>query len=39
MRIPFSDQYFDCKWITVPLVYLAVIGTVSTGVNFTDGLD
>ena len=37
-RIPFSDQYFDCKWITVPLVYLAVIGTVN-GVNFTDGLD
>ena len=38
MRIPFSDQYFDCKWITVPLVYLAVIGTVN-GTNFTDGLD
>ena len=38
MRIPFSDQYFDCKWTTVPLVYLAVIGTVN-GVNFTDGLD
>lgn len=38
MRIPFSYQYFDCKWITVPLVYLAVIGTVN-GVNFTDGLD
>ena len=38
MRIPFSDPYFDCKWITVPLVYLAVIGTVN-GVNFTDGLD
>ena len=38
MRIPFIDQYFDCKWITVPLVYLAVIGTVN-GVNFTDGLD
>ena len=35
MRIPFSDQYFDCKWITVPLVYLAVIGTVN-GVNFTE---
>ena len=37
--IPFSGgKYFDCKWITVPLVYLAVIGTVN-GVNFTDGLD
>lgn len=39
MLIPFSGgRYFDCKWITVPLVYLAVIGTVN-GVNFTDGLD
>lgn len=39
MLIPFSGgKYFDCKWITVPLVYLAVIGTVN-GVNFTDGLD
>lgn len=37
--IPFTGgQYFDCKWVTVPLVYLAVIGTVN-GVNFTDGLD
>ena len=37
--IPFSGgEYFDCKWSTVPLVYIAVIGTVN-GVNFTDGLD
>ena len=37
--IPFSGgKYFDFKWLTVPLVYLAVIGTVN-GVNFTDGLD
>lgn len=37
--IPFSQgEYFDCKWIAVPLVYVAVIGTVN-GVNFTDGLD
>ena len=37
--IPFSGgEYFYCKWITVPLVYIAVIGTVN-GVNFTDGLD
>lgn len=37
--IPFSSgEYFDCKWITVPVVYIAVIGTVN-GVNFTDGLD
>ncbi len=39
MLIPFSNgAYFDCKWITIPLVYFAVIGTVN-GVNFTDGLD
>lgn len=39
MLIPFSGgEYFDCKWIAVPLVYIAVIGTVN-GVNFTDGLD
>ncbi|MGN0353892.1 MAG: phospho-N-acetylmuramoyl-pentapeptide-transferase [Muricoprocola sp.] len=37
--IPFtSGMYFDCKWITVPLVYVVVLGTVN-GVNFTDGLD
>ena len=37
--IPFtSGMYFDCKWITVPLVYGVVLGTVN-GVNFTDGLD
>lgn len=39
MLIPLSQgAHFDCKWITVPLVYIAVIGTVN-GVNFTDGLD
>lgn len=39
MLIPFSQgAYFDCKWLAIPLVYLAVIGTVN-GVNFTDGLD
>ncbi|MDO5538778.1 MAG: phospho-N-acetylmuramoyl-pentapeptide-transferase [Eubacteriales bacterium] len=37
--LPFTHgMYFDCKWITVPLVYLVVLGTVN-GVNFTDGLD
>ncbi|HIS32791.1 MAG TPA: phospho-N-acetylmuramoyl-pentapeptide-transferase [Candidatus Limivivens intestinipullorum] len=37
--IPFSGgQYWDCRWVTIPLVYIAVIGTVN-GVNFTDGLD
>ena len=38
MVLPFTDYVLDIKWITVPLVYLAVIGTVN-GVNFTDGLD
>ncbi|MDO5424117.1 MAG: phospho-N-acetylmuramoyl-pentapeptide-transferase [Eubacteriales bacterium] len=39
MLIPFSGgKYWDCKIVTIPLVYLAVIGTVN-GVNFTDGLD
>lgn len=39
MMLPFTGgMYFDCKWITVPLVYVVVLGTVN-GVNFTDGLD
>lgn len=39
MLIPFSGgQFFDCKWVTVPILYIAVLGTVN-GVNFTDGLD
>lgn len=37
--IPFGDgEYFDSLWLSVPLLYIAVIGTVN-GVNFTDGLD
>ncbi len=37
--IPFTHgKLFDCKWLTVPLVYFVVLGTVN-GVNFTDGLD
>lgn len=37
--IPFSNgMYFDFKPVTVPLVYVVVLGTVN-GVNFTDGLD
>lgn len=37
--IPFTGgQYFDVKWISIPVLYVAVIGTVN-GVNFTDGLD
>lgn len=39
IMLPFTGgMYFDCVWVTVPLVYLAVLGTVN-GVNFTDGLD
>lgn len=39
MLIPFSDgKYWDIGWTAVPLLYIAVIGTVN-GVNFTDGLD
>lgn len=39
MLIPFSGGlYLDLGWIAIPLMYLAVIGTVN-GTNFTDGLD
>ena len=39
VMLPFTGgMYFDCKWITIPMVYLVVLGTVN-GVNFTDGLD
>lgn len=39
MLIPFSGgKYLDIGWLAVPLLFVAVIGTVN-GVNFTDGLD
>ncbi len=39
VMLPFTGgMYFECVWITVPFVYLVVLGTVN-GVNFTDGLD
>jgi phospho-N-acetylmuramoyl-pentapeptide-transferase len=39
MLIPFSGgKYLDIGWWAIPLLYLAVIGTVN-GVNFTDGVD
>ncbi len=38
IRIPFSGQYLDIGWVAIPILYIAVIGTVN-GVNFTDGLD
>lgn len=39
MLIPFSGgRYLDIGWLAVPLLFIAVIGTVN-GTNFTDGLD
>ena len=39
MLIPFSGgKYLDVGWLAVPLLFIAVIGTVN-GTNFTDGLD
>lgn len=39
MLIPFSGgQYWDLGWLSIPVLFVAVIGTVN-GVNFTDGLD
>ena len=39
MLIPFSGgKYSDIGWLAVPLLFIAVIGTVN-GTNFTDGLD
>lgn len=37
--IPFSGgKYWDIGWAAIPLLFVAVIGTVN-GTNFTDGLD
>lgn len=39
MMIPFSGgKYLNIGWLAVPVMFIAVIGTVN-GVNFTDGLD
>ncbi len=39
MLLPFSGgKYLDIGWLSVPLLFFAVIGTVN-GTNFTDGLD
>ena len=39
MLVPFSNGYYlDIGWMAVPLLFVAVIGTVN-GTNFTDGLD
>ena len=39
MLLPFSGgKYLNIAWLAVPVMFIAVIGTVN-GVNFTDGLD
>ena len=38
LRIPYTRAYVDIGWLTIPLLFLAVLGTVN-GSNFTDGLD
>lgn len=39
LLLPFTGgRYLDIGWIAIPLLFIAVIGTVN-GVNFTDGLD
>ncbi len=39
LLIPFSDgKYWDIGWLAIPVLFLAVLGTVN-GTNFTDGLD
>ncbi len=43
MLVPFTGGfenglYIDWGWFTLPLMFIAIIGTVN-GVNFTDGLD
>ena len=39
LLIPFSEgKYLDIGWLAIPLLFVAVIGTVN-GTNFTDGLD
>lgn len=39
MRIPFfHGEMVDLGWVAVPILFIAVLGTVN-GTNFTDGLD
>ena len=39
LLIPLSGgRYWNIGWLAIPLLFIAVIGTVN-GVNFTDGLD
>lgn len=39
LLVPFSGGYYwDIGWLAIPVLFVAVIGTVN-GTNFTDGLD
>lgn len=38
IRIPATGAFVDISWLALPLLFLAVLGTVN-GANFTDGLD
>lgn len=39
LLVPFSGGYYwDIGWLAIPVLFIAVIGTVN-GTNFTDGLD
>ena len=38
LRIPATGAFVDISWLAIPLLFLAVLGTVN-GANFTDGLD
>jgi phospho-N-acetylmuramoyl-pentapeptide-transferase len=38
LRIPVTGALIDISWLAIPLLYLAVLGTVN-GANFTDGMD
>ena len=38
IRIPATGAFVDISWLAIPLLFLAVLGTVN-GANFTDGLD
>ncbi len=38
LRIPVTGALIDISWLAIPLLFLAVLGTVN-GANFTDGMD
>ena len=38
LRIPYTGAFVDIGWLSVVMLYFAVLGTVN-GANFTDGMD